>query len=348
MPVKTSQDWGSSRYAIDNLVNTTKKYLHETLGVACLVNTKWTGTDGVPFLNQGSFHFYDAEVLDCSFLLAVVHGSAQVQISDVEGIIEKVQTSARKPAVFVKATLESYERKLLIEQKIPFLIPGNQLYLPFLAMDLRENFGQRVPNAELMLSPSAQALLIAALVRKKWEKVWNHDEAAVRLKYTPITLLRVLRELTAASLVTVEKIERSHRVTMNFSKQETWNKAKPLMRSPILQTVWTSAQLPPDVVRLAGLSALSSQSLLAKPRQPVYAINRTDWLKIGTHPLQADEPSAYELQLWNYCPQIQTGSDLVDPLSLILSLRENNDKRIQSALDWVFWDTADDSKTQNF
>lgn len=40
------------------------------------------------------------------------------------------------PVVYVTTTLASYERKRLVQQKVPFIVPGNQLYLPELAIDL--------------------------------------------------------------------------------------------------------------------------------------------------------------------------------------------------------------------
>ena len=39
--------------------------------------------------------------------------------------------------------MASYERKRLIEQKVPSIVPGNQLYLPDLGLDLREYFRRR-------------------------------------------------------------------------------------------------------------------------------------------------------------------------------------------------------------
>ncbi len=40
-------------------------------------------------------------------------------------------------------TLRSFERRALIEQQVAFVVPGKQLYIPELAVDLREHFKQR-------------------------------------------------------------------------------------------------------------------------------------------------------------------------------------------------------------
>ena len=61
--------------------------------------------------------------------------------------------------VFVAPSLSAYNRSRLIKRGVPFVVPGRQLYIPDLAMDLREQFHtykEPRPNA---LSPAAQAVL---------------------------------------------------------------------------------------------------------------------------------------------------------------------------------------------
>jgi hypothetical protein len=75
--------------------------------------------------------------------------------------------------------------------------------------------------------------------------------------------------------------------------------------------------------------------MLDEPGLPVYAVNRTAWraLKTKVEALHEAMPGAEEWQLWSYGPALQRDSETVDPLSLILSLRDSADERIQSALD---------------
>lgn len=91
---------------------------------------------------------------------------------------------AEHPTIYVTDALASYERKRLIEQKVPFIVPGNQLYLPELGIDLREYFRQRAGSAESPLSPSAQALLITALLRPQWEPEWRSRSSRFARLYT--------------------------------------------------------------------------------------------------------------------------------------------------------------------
>jgi len=49
--------------------------------------------------------------------------------------------------------------------------------------------------------------------------------------------------------------------------------------------------------------------------------------------LDIAEPNASELEVWSYSPELFAKKGVVDRFSLFLSMRENNDERIQSALE---------------
>ena len=57
--------------------------------------------------------------------------------------------------VYLNNTITAYNRKRLIEQKVPFTVPDNKMYLPFLGMDLRDHF-RKLHSARVKFSPSTQ------------------------------------------------------------------------------------------------------------------------------------------------------------------------------------------------
>ena len=86
---------------------------------------------------------------------------------------------------------------------------------------------------------------------------------------------------------------------------------------------------------LAGESALASATLLAEPAHPVYAISAEQWKRaqqLGMRALPSPEPGACLWQIWRYDPDISPLDGSVDPLSLMLSLRNERDERVQQAL----------------
>jgi hypothetical protein len=90
--------------------------------------------------------------------------------------MDKRRQVAEMPVVYVAHTLASYERKRLVEQKVSFLVPRNQLYLPDQGIDLREYFRQPTRAAPAALSPATQAMLIAVVLRRPWPAVWQPAE----------------------------------------------------------------------------------------------------------------------------------------------------------------------------
>ena len=313
-----------------------QSYLREVLGIQASLQEQWAGQENLPYFVRNAYDFHQLTLLSRTVLLALDRHPAKPSPSEIRLQLDKVRALAAQPVVYVTETLASHERKRLIEKKIPFIVPGNQLYLPDLGLDLREYFRQRPGSAETLLSPSAQAMLITALLRPRWSADWHPAETASALGYTSMTLSRAVRELTAAGLAHAHKAGRSQYLTMVHLPSELWALAKPVLRSPVQRTLWVEAEaLSRMALRIAGLSALARLSMLAEPRIPVVAMSRTTWQSLKPDIVEMPEPApnVCELQLWNYTPALLTDSDTVDPLSLVLSLRNDTDERVQGALD---------------
>lgn len=324
---------------MNTLIHRTVHYLHETLGVPASAPRVWSGQDRLPYYLHEAFELQEVEVLGTPVLMALDRRPGQPALAEIRGWIQKIRSLAALPAIYVTPALASYERKRLIEQKTPFIVPGNQMYLPDLGLDLREYFRQRPGAAETPLSPSAQALLITALLQPHWQFEWQPAEMGRHLGYTAMTMSRATRELVAAGLAQTRRAGRSQHLVMTYAAQETWDRALPLLRSPVQRITWTASpmQSTPSAKpwRLAGLSALAQQSMLGEPRVQVVAMARAEWpgLQQGADESPVAIPGGYEWQLWSYSPTLRPDSDTVDPLSLILSLQDNPDERVQSALD---------------
>lgn len=319
------------------LATAVRHYLHEVLGISTPAVKPWGRANELPYFLRDAFQFSEIELLGHPVVLVIGRSEQKQSLSEVRTWLDKVRVLAGHPAVYVTDALASYERRRLIEQKVPFIVPGNQLYLPDLGLDLREYFRQRSPAAAAALSPSAQAMLIKALLHQPWQAEWQPARVAVALGYTPMTLSRVVKELTAAGLATVYTVGRSRWLRME-QPQKTWEQAKPLLRSPVKRTVWVlsegfAAKRPGH---LAGLSALARYSMLTEPEWPVYALSTAEWkaaTDAGVRELPEPIAGACEWQLWRYSPALLPGATTVDPLSLTLSLQDNADDRIQLALD---------------
>jgi len=314
-----------------------RRYLHDALGIDAAIR-QWAGVRKLPYFLQDAYKLYELKIRDLSILLAVNQRKKTLRLATVRDQLDKLKSLADRPVVYVTDALASYERKRLIEQKVPFIVPGNQLYLPDLGIDLREYFRQKTQSPEHALSPASQAMLIKALLNKSTQMVWHPAATAAELGYTPMTLSRAVRELTTADIATPHRKGKQRWLHLSRPPAETWRVAKPMLRSPVKRCVWTPRAAMPHLERfpLAGLSALARYSQLSEPALSVYALDFWKWKILGQGGLPTlQEPlvGAIQFEVWSYAPIPIPDNKAVDPLSLSLSLQNDSDERVQGALE---------------
>ncbi|MHB1528926.1 MAG: hypothetical protein ACYCXT_05795 [Acidiferrobacteraceae bacterium] len=315
---------------------TVRRYLQDTLGIVPKIRS-WAGGNKLPYFLRDAYELLKMELFDRPIMLAIDQRTNKPTLANVRNQLGKLSALTGYRVVYVTGALASYERKRLIEQKVPFIVPGNQLYLPDLGIDLREYFRQRPQAPDTVLRPATQAILITALLRKPWQADWQPAEVAAELGYTPMTLSRAIRELTATGIATLHREGRARWLRMERSAAEIWAQAKPLLRNPVKRQIWAHPvpKLQAPYVRLAGLSALAHYSMLAEPQWPIYALSPAQWSaaqQIDMETLPEQLPGSYEWQLWHYSPALAPDAATVDPLSLMLSLQGEADERVQLAL----------------
>ena len=312
-------------------------YLQETLGVAPTI-AAWPGAAKLPYFLQDAFDVRELTFRDRQILLAIDKRPEKPGLANVRSQLDKLRQLAAMPVLYVTGALASYERKRLVEQKVAFLVPGNQLYLPDLGIDLREYFRKPVAVPQAALSPATQAMLIAVLLRQPWSAEWRPAEVARDLGYTAMTLSRAVRELTGAGIAELRTKRKVRWLHAAGNAAETWERAKPLLRSPVKRRIWVEPDPKriPLQLRLAGLSALARHSMLSDPPFPSFAAGPGEWrvaTPVRIETLPEPMPGASEWEIWHYSPELVPGSETVDPLSLMLSLQGNPDERVQLALD---------------
>jgi hypothetical protein len=312
-----------------------QRYLHDTLGLPTSLRP-WSGAGKLPYFLQEAFATRELTLHGQTIVLAEEQRRHKPKPAELRTQMYRLRAAAQLPVIYVTEVLASYERKRLVEQRVPFLVPGNQLYLPDLGIDLREYFRQPTPAIETGLSPATQAVLITMLLTKPWRQDWTLGETVAQLGYTPMTLTRVLRELTATGLAKTRRLGREHHLYTDQPPEKLWESLQAQLRKPVKRSIWVkTAKQENTGLRLAGMSALARLTQIADPPWPVYAISPTDWRAAKPLIQLLKEPAAgcSEWQLWTYSPALVPNARTVDPLSLTLSLDPGADERMQMALD---------------
>ena len=115
----------------------------------------------LPLFLRQEFDFAETQILGRPVLIAAAiepeHSAAAVRKQ-----FEVLQPKFDGELVYLRQQIDAYQRKRLIEQRVSFIVPGNQLYLPTFAIDLRDYF-RKAKTATDKLSPLAQATYLYAI-----------------------------------------------------------------------------------------------------------------------------------------------------------------------------------------
>lgn len=313
-----------------------QRYLQEVLGISARVRP-WEEEQRLPFYLRDAYHFAEVTLFDTPCVLVIADRPLEIE-ADIRRHLDVVAKHAPRDvlAIYVTTALASYERRRLVAQRVPFIVPGNQMFLPPLGVDMREYFRDRADTTNNALSPASQALLFTALLRP-WEDEVHPERLNERFAYTPMTVSRATRELQTAGLAKTFAVGREKWLRFDQGPKDTWQRAQSWLRSPVRKSVWAVHAVDPiDDAPLAGLSALAAQSALADTTYPERAISGERWKHVQHKDLlilHVPEPGATCWQLWRYDPNHLAERGLVDPLSLIASLRDDADERVQQAVD---------------
>ena len=237
--------------------------------------------------------------------------------------------------ILATSRLSNHNRHRLIAQHVSFIVPGNQLFVPELALDLREHFRSEPDLPAESLSPTGQVLVLAALLDRL-----EHDTAstlATRFHYSAMSMSRAIAELAALELVEIEPTGKFRHILFHLPRGELWRRARGLLRSPVRKRRRIRRPRVDTDMPLAGESALAERTDLSHPRIEVRAIAASDWKAFSRRydldePLHWDDP-AIELETWSYDPLLLGDRGAVDPISLWLSLPDSADERVGAAKD---------------
>ena len=311
--------------------NLLESYLSDILGIQITIH-RWKEQNKLPFFLTITYDFDEMLLLGHPCLLMIAKKDAAVtpaKISKHQGLVQKQWSGL---CIYIPNEISAYNRKRLMAHQIPFIVPGNQLYLPDLGMDLREHY-QKLRNPIKHFSPATQVVVIHALVCGI-QAHFTPSELVKTLGYTLMTMTRAFDELETANIGEVKRKGKERWWQFKRSKEELWNQTKPLMKTPVKKQTWAIHKKP---IAIAGLSALAHYSMLSTPARPTYAIGVDQW-KIwkqeGVEECLSADDALFDLEIWHYNPDLflSTRSHIIDPFSLYLSLDSKADERIESAL----------------
>ncbi len=239
--------------------------------------------------------------------------------------------------VLVIANIPSYIRNRLVQRHVPFIVPGTQMFLPMLMIDLREQYPTRGRRSKDLLSPVAQVVVIYHLVRGPFTDL-PLGQIAQQLHYSAMAISKAQEELQQTGICEVERSGKALFLRFTGSRADVWRNAKRSLSTPIKRTQWIRwGQGSSHSALKAGLTALSAYTMLADDSIPTYAMRDRQIVEalrqgelVGC---RSREDAEARMESWTYDPALLSNDGhTADPCSLYLSLRNSADERVQKEL----------------
>jgi len=329
-----------------NLIERLKVYVNEVLGEITEVH-QWPEASNMPFFLQELYEFYHIRILNRPCLLMVSLNSNDESPAIVKKHWNAVAKKYAGDIIYIVETITSFNRKRLIEQNVPLIVAGNQLYLPTMGLDLREYFKSAKESALKPLSSVSQILLLRYILGY-YKNSLPGKELAENLGYSRMTLTRAIKELEEKGLANSIIKGREKHLLFPLEATKLWSAAQAYLQNPVKNTIWITQPDSTFPALISGESALANLTMIAEPHNSILALFVNEWngLKklLKLNECDKGEPHCTKLELWRYNPHLLTEDHIIDPLSLWLSLKlaseSINDERIDQALEELmekFW-----------
>lgn len=314
-------------------MNELKEYLKITLGIEPKIQAvKADKLKVLPFYITNGYTIYHIKLFRYNFLL--VNVKRDFTTYQLKKHLETIRKAFDTNTIAVIPQLEAYNRARLIEKKIPFIIPGKQMYLPDLLIDLKE-YGNTPKELPVAMRPATQLLLLYHLQIESLEGI-NLKGIAEKLDYNPTTITRAVYYLHNMGLCTLQGTKEKL-LHFDKSKKELWEEAEPLMSNPIKNTHFYSGYIDDANLYKSNNNAMAHYTDLNDDVIEYYAVRPGYKKLIGGVNLK--RTAIFEgnicIEEWKYNPYLLAKNGFVDPLSLYLCFRDMSDERVEMALEQI-------------
>lgn len=270
-----------------------------------------------------TFRFYEAMFMEHEFVLLELKKDKSCTPMQLEQFANRLQGHFRKVIVFLLDPMPTYLRQRLAERGVYFIISGKYAFLPFLFANRKMT--DKTPAKQL--TPSAQYLLLWHLQRISIEgETARTLEEVVPLSY--LTISRAITTMEELGLCECRREGKTKVVHFSHSGKELWEQALPFMLSPVKDVMYCDSYS--GSAMTSGINALSHYTHLNPDEQTTIVVTKEQMKQLHVEGLNPVE-GAVRIEVWKYVPIANDG--YVDKLSLALSLRDDNDERVQKEVE---------------
>jgi len=247
-------------------------------------------------------------------------------------ITKQAEILVGMPVVVILDSLTYYERERLINQGVYFIISDKYAFLPSLIANVQAKKKNKNPSK---LTPVAQYVLLYYLLSEESKEEYTIKDLEQIMPCNYVSLARAVANLEDCKLCSSEIKDNTGIKHLRFSgnKRELWTKAQSYLSSPVKKVLYCDAIPPESNFSISGVNALSKYSHLNSEQYETRAI----WDKLfnpsGAQFNEVEGLCKIEILKYPTTMPFFSNHNVVDKLSLYLSMKDEPDARIEKELE---------------
>lgn len=285
--------------------------------------------NGVTIGDSLSYSFYDGVYLGVALIfIEPKKGNPSPRTCDLTS--SRLTEVLDSPIVFLLKSGPSYERQRLLDKNVYFVMSDKYAHLPMLVANERV---RRHKSAE-RLTPVAQYILLYHLQVKCLEGFTAKDMTdLLPYSYESISLgITCLADVGLCKKVS----DGPKRKVIHFlaDGQELWEKSQSVMINPVERKFYCDQLLSDAHFVSCGINALAHYSWLNPDHERMIMMSKKQLkklLSLNTIVNINEYDGDIMIEEWKYPPVVERVecADWIDKLSLALSLKEDDDPRVE-------------------
>lgn len=296
---------------------------------------------GITIGDSLAYDFYDGDYRGVRLIfLKSKNGNPSPRLCAITA--DRVSDIMGCPIVFILESSPSYERQRLIDKNVFFVMGEKFANLPMLVAN--ERIRKSTPAKRL--TPAAQYILLYHLQVESLEGLSARDMSnKLPYSYESITLgLTCLSDLGLCQKVSGGM--KNKVIRFSAKGKDLWNKAKDYFINPVEKRVYCDALTTESRFPKCSINALSHYTWLNPDPLQMLMMSRKDLQDLivqkALHNMNQFDGNVM-IEVWKYPVVSLLGdkNELVDKLSLVISLSEDDDPRVggekERLIDEIEW-----------
>jgi len=290
---------------------------------------------GLPMYMTSKRFFYIVKDDTVSFILVRVAENEKYGVVALEKQLKAIEEKGKLPVAYWFENLSKYQRDSLMGHRIPFVADGIQLYLPFLGVAIQNKFRNKSEVKADKMMPITQSLFLYLIYNCNGKRVIK-KEAAEYLRVTKTSITRASEQLEKMGLIKQEISGKEHYMWTEIYGYNLFIKAKDYLINPIQSAIITERNRLIDTMPVTGETALAEYSMINPSKVKSVAMDKSMAKNYVFE--ERDERWEYNtdlrrLEFWKYDPKLFSNEEVVDPISLYMTLTGTEDERLEEALE---------------